>query len=129
MRWAIGLFGLAMAHLVMAQGQVITINTHFRSIDHQPTWLLIARNVQTGEVLPHLFTMNKKEQNMVFDVGQFYRITASNMTFKNKIIKNFCQLESGVIDGKSMFITITGDLQSDPKGYECRVIRYRGVMQ
>ena len=121
------LLGFAMITQAAAQEQVITINTHFRSIDHKPTWLLIVRNLQTGEVIPHLFTMQKKEQSMVFGVGQFYRITASNMTFRNKTTKNFCGLESGVIDGKSLFVTITGDLQLDPKGYQCRVIQYRGV--
>lgn len=40
-------------------GQTLQINTHFNHIYGEPVWLLVLRDVQTGQVLPYIFDLKK----------------------------------------------------------------------
>ena len=110
-------------------GQVLQINTHFRTVYGKPTWLLIVRDVETGLVSPYLFDIHKTDNYWVaFTYGHTYQVTASNLTFGPLAkIKNFCNLESGTLAGQSMTITLTGALAPVKRSYRCHVARYQNM--
>lgn len=107
-------------------GQVIQINTHFKSIIGKPTWLLIVRDVESGQILPYMYEVKNNDNYWIaFTVGRSYRIVASNLTFGPYAkIHNFCNMENGILDGKSMWVTLTGDLSPNPKSFRCHVTKY-----
>ena len=107
-------------------GQVIQINTNFRSIIGKPNWLLIIRNEETGQVFPYIFDITVQDNFwLAFTYGRTYRITASKLTFgPYAIIHNFCNLEDGMLSGKSMIITLTGDLTPATATSHCKVMRF-----
>ncbi len=108
-------------------GQVIQINSNFRSVIGSPTWLLIIRNEDTGQVFPYLFDVKNKDNFwLAFTYGRTYRITASKLTFGTyAVIHDFCHLEEiGILAGKSMIITLKGDLTPSPTTFNCNVIRF-----
>lgn len=121
------LFGIALS--VKAQsslGQTLQINTHFRSIIGKPTWLLIIRDVDSGQVLPYLFDIRHNDNFWVaVTFERSYRVVVSNLKFGPfAVINNFCGLENGILSGKSMYITLTGMLTPDPDSSACHVLKY-----
>lgn len=109
-----------------ALGQTLQINTNFSSIKGNPTWLLIVRDSQTGTVIPYLFDIRNNQNYWVaFTYGRSYQVTASRMQFNaKKTINNFCNLENGVLSGKSMFITLSGKLTTNRDTSKCSVLKY-----
>lgn len=108
-------------------GQTLQINTHFNRIVGKPNWLLMIRNVETGEVLPYVYEVRNEDNFWIaLTFGRSYRIVASNMQWgSNKIIHNFCHLEDGIITNKSYVITLTGKLSPNQNTSECHVIKYK----
>lgn len=110
----------------LEQTQTLQIYTNFKSIIGKPSWLLIIRDVETGLVSPYLFDIRNNDNFWVaFTYGHHYRITASTLQFDGRaVIKNFCRLESGIISGKSMYMTLSGVLTPDPHTFKCNVMKY-----
>ena len=116
-------------HNVQAEpppGQVLQINTDFSSIQGKPSWILIIRDLQNGQVIPYIFDLSSNQNYwLAFTYGRSYRITSSQMKFgENKVINNFCGLESGILSGVSMTIYLHGKLTPNSKTSECHVSRY-----
>lgn len=111
-------------------GQTLQVNTHFKSVIGNPTWLLIIRDVNTGVVLPYLFDIRNNDNFWVaFTSGRSYRITASTLKFGPFAkINNFCCLENGIITDKSFWITLTGELSPNPKSSKCNVTKYLNTL-
>jgi hypothetical protein len=107
-------------------GQSIQINTRFHSVIGNPVWLLILRNADTGVVMPYLYDVRNNDNFWIaFSYGRNYIITASTLKFGPfAVIHNFCHLENGVLSGKSMIITLTGDLTPSPRTSKCRILKY-----
>ena len=108
-------------------GQTIQIYTHFRSIIGKPVWLLIIRDLDHGQVLPYLYEFKSGDNFwLALTHSRNYQITVSSLRFdpRRSKINNFCQLQSGVIRGKSLYITMDGDLRADTSRFNCNVSRY-----
>lgn len=107
-------------------GETLQINTHFRSLTGKPTWLLIVRDVDSGQVSPYLFDIRKNDNFwLAFTFGRAYRVTASTLKFgPYAVIHNFCHLQNGILTGKSMAITLSGDLTPNPEDFNCSVLKY-----
>lgn len=110
-------------------GQTIQINTHFSSFAGKPSWLLIIRNVDSGQVSPYIYDVSREENFwLAFSYGRNYKITVSQMQLNpyGAVINNFCGLVDGrIMKGESMIITLSGDLT--PKriwSIDCHVMRY-----
>jgi len=116
----------AYAENSLEQTQTLQIYTNFKSIIGKPSWLLIIRDVDTGLVSPYLFDIQKNDSFWVaFTYGHNYKITASTVQFEGCAeIKNFCNLENGIISGKSMYMTLAGVLSPDPQTLRCNVLQY-----
>jgi len=109
-------------------GQLLQINTHFKTVYGTPTWLLIVRDVDTGLVTPYQFDIRKEENYWIaFTYGHSYRITASSLSFGHFAkIHNFCKLQNGILDRQSMVIRLTGVLAPVPS-YRCIVNKYKDI--
>jgi hypothetical protein len=123
-------FILSSASYSQSMSQTLQITTRFSSFitkPTKPTWLLIVRDMETGKLLPYIFDINKNDNFWIaFTAGRSYRITASSVTFGPFAkINNFCNLENGIISGKSMIITLTGELSPDPNRLRCNVMKYQ----
>lgn len=107
-------------------GQTLQIYTHFHSIVGKPSWLLIIRDVNTGQVSPYLFDLRHNNNFWVaFTYGHTYRITASTLKFGPYAeINNFCHLEDGILSGKSLYMTLSGNLTPDRQNSRCYVMKY-----
>jgi hypothetical protein len=118
-------------------GQTIQIYTRFRSFVGKPSWLLIIRDLDNDQNVPHLFDISRGDNFwLVFTYGRNYLITVSNLkinTYKSKYndfgkytINDFCHLESHgrIVRGESMYITIDGDLTPDPSSITCHVSKF-----
>ena len=116
-------------------GQTIQIYTRFHSFVGRPSWLLMIRDVDHNENIPYVFDIRRGTHFWVaLTYGRNYLITASNLQFspygrnpyKTKKIRNFCNLESHgrIIRGKSLYITINGDLTPNTNTYTCYVSKY-----
>jgi len=109
-------------------GQTLQIYTHFQSIidKPKPAWTLIIRDASSERVLTYLFDLRQNDNFWVaFTTGHSYIITASTVKWgPYAVIDNFCHLESRVIAGQSMFITLKGNLSPDPNSFQCHVQRY-----
>lgn len=126
---AASLFTLFFSSFAAAQnplGQVIQINTNFKSIAGKPSWLLIIRNEETGQIFPYIFDVKTRDNYwLAFTYGRSYRITASKLTFgPYAVIHNFCKLEDGILSGKSMIISVTGNLTPVSATSNCNVMRF-----
>jgi hypothetical protein len=108
-------------------GQTIQINTHFDSLKGNPTWLLMIRNIQTGEILPYLYEIKNFDNFWIaLSYGRDYRIVASKLQFESsKSIANFCHLEDGVLSGKSYVVRLSGNLKPGGRDYECHTIKFK----
>jgi hypothetical protein len=70
----------------------------------------------------------RKEVNfwVAFTYGHSYRITASNLVFGPYAkIRNFCNLENGILDRQSMTVSLTGELAPVANSFRCQVRKYR----
>lgn len=110
-------------------GETLQVSTHFRSIVGKPTWLLIVREVESGRVLPYVFDIRNNDNFwLAFTSGRSYRVTASSLNFGPYAkIRNFCNLEDGIINGESYLVSLTGDLTPSPTSFRCKVVKYKGV--
>ena len=109
--------------------QTLQIRTHFQQQIGNPTWLVIIRDMQNGRLFPYLFDIRQKDNFWVaFSNSRVYRVTVSQLKFDSfAVTNNFCDLENTVMDGKSIFITLTGILSPDSSKINCHVLRYRDV--
>lgn len=116
-------------------GQVIQIRTRFHAFVGKPSWLLIIRDVDHGQTIPYLYDIITGENFwLALTFSRNYLITVSKLQFSpyrhnpyaTKITNNFCNLESNgrIIRGKSMIITITGELSPNPNTYTCHIMTY-----
>ncbi len=107
--------------------QVIQIHTNFRSIEGKPSWLLILRDVDTGQVLPYLYDIKNNDNYwLAFSLTHKYRVIGSQLKFDAMTtITNFCHLEGGILIRTSMFVTLTGNLTSRSRTSNCHVLRYK----
>lgn len=118
-------------------GQTIQIHTRLHSFIGKPSWTLIIRDLDNGQNLPYLFDLSRGDNHwVVFTYSRNYLITASRMQietfrsrwnrYKNYRMANFCNLESNgrIIRGKSMYITIEGDLSPYANTFTCNVSSY-----
>ncbi|VVC76902.1 hypothetical protein AQUSIP_22290 [Aquicella siphonis] len=118
-------------------GQTIQIYTRFHSFIGKPIWTLIIRDIDHNQNIPYLFDIRKGGNHWVaFTFGRNYLITVSRLQietyrsrynkFKNYRINDFCNLESNgrIIRGRSMYITIDGDLSPYSNTYTCHVSSY-----
>jgi hypothetical protein len=108
-------------------GQTLQISTHLSALVGKPTWLIMLRNVDTGEVLPYLYDVREYDNFWIaLSFGRSYRIEASNMQWgSNIVIRNFCHLEGGVFTNKSFIITLSGKLSPNQNLSHCDVIKYK----
>lgn len=125
---ALGCFITAQADDNNGMGQVLQINTHFKTVYGTPTWLLIVRDVDTGLVTPYQFDIHKEKNYWIaFTYGHSYRITASSLSFGHFAkINNFCKLQNGILSGQSMMIRLTGVLAPVPS-YQCIVSKSKDI--
>jgi hypothetical protein len=116
-----------LAHAENPFGQTIQINTHLNSLQGKPTWLLVLRNVETGQVLPYYYEIKNFDNFWIaLSFGRNYRITASTLQYEaHKTIQNFCQLQDGIISGKSFVVSLTGDLRPHRNNYQCHVLKFK----
>lgn len=107
-------------------GQVVQINTDFSQVLGQPEWVLIIRNIETGEILPYLFEIRENKNFwLAFTSGNNYKIIASTLSFGPYAnLENFCRLEKGIIEGKSMRLIISGILSPDRNKIRCKLNVY-----
>src|SRR5688572_12978243 len=76
--------------------QTVQINTHFRSVLLKPTWLLILRDMESGQILPYIYDVRGNDNFwLAFSMERTYRVTVSNLQFgKYAVIHNFCNLQN-----------------------------------
>jgi hypothetical protein len=109
-------------------GQTFQINTRLNSYVGKPSWLLIIRDVETGQVLPYLYDFNGTENFWVgFTYAHSYQITVSELEFgpPNATIHNFCHLQDGILDHQSFTINLSGDLTPNRRTSFCHVFKYK----
>lgn len=110
-------------------GETLQIYTQFHAVFGKPSWVLILRDVESGQVLPYLFDIRNNENYWVaFSFGHSYQVVASTLTFGTfAVIHNFCQLEDGILLGKSMQIKLKGILSPNPGDTKCYVVKFKGL--
>lgn len=131
-KWFVLLLGISLScwfSWAIAQtplGQTLQINTRFRSIIGKPTWLLIIRDIDTGVVVPYLFDIrNNQDFWVAFTFARDYQVTVSELKFGPfAVIHNLCHLENSILSGKSMILTLTGDLTPSRQTARCHVLKY-----
>jgi hypothetical protein len=109
-------------------GQTFQINTRLNSYVGKPSWLLIIRDVQTGQVLPYLYDFNGTDNFWVgFTYAHTYQVTVSELEFgpPNAKIHNFCHLEDGILDRESFTVSLSGDLTPNRRTSYCHVLKYK----
>ena len=125
-------FFMLFAPFVIAQlppmdGEYLQINTHFRQILSRPTWVLILRDIDSGQVLPYLFDLRQNDNFWVaFSSSQTYQVTLSTLQFDTgDEVHNFCNLQDGYITRQSMTINLSGVLSPDKRTFKCYVMKYQ----
>ena len=110
-------------------GQTLQIYTTLESIMGHPEWVLIIRDANSQRVLPYLFDFHERNNFWVaFTTSRSYIVVESKIVWgPYAVINNFCHLESHIITGRSMRITLKGNLSPDPTGFECSVQRYNDM--
>lgn len=118
-------------------GQTIEIHTQLHSFIGKPAWTLIIRDLDHGQNIPYLFDFTRGNDHwVVFTYSRNFLISASRLQietyrsrynkYKNYRINDFCNIESNgrIIRGRSMYITIEGDLSPYSNTYTCNVSSY-----
>lgn len=112
----------------LLSGDSIQIYTEFRSIVGKPSWLLILRDEETGQVLPYVYDIHNNDNFWIaLAMSHHYRVTASTMSFGPCVIHNFCHLEDGIISWHSMSITLKGSLTPNRYTSHCYIQRYKNL--
>jgi hypothetical protein len=109
-------------------GQTFQINTRLNSFVGKPSWLIIIRDVQSGQVMPYLYDFNSTDNFWLgFTYGHAYQVTVSELEFgpPNATIHNFCHLQDGILDRQSFSVTVTGDLTPNRRTSFCHVFKYK----
>jgi len=109
-----------------AIAQTLQIYTHFKLIEGKPSWLLILRDQESGQVFPYLFDVKQNDNFWVaFSKEHDYKVTASEVKFGPcAVIHNFCHLQDGVLSGKSMYVTLSGVISPNRQTAHCHVTTY-----
>lgn len=125
----LGIFFILPSYAQNVPGQTLQINTRFTKIYGKPTWLLIVRDVDSGKVSPYIYDIRDNDNYWIaFTYGHSYRITASSLSFGPYAkIKNFCNLENGVISGESYWIYLTGEMSPDTHRFQCHVEKHKDM--
>ncbi len=113
--------------IAMAGTPVIQIIANFREITGQPQWTLILRDVDTGKIEPLILDIRNKNSAWTLAApSRNYRITVSHVSFGEAggEIANFCHLQNHLFTGKSMIITLSGQLVHRSTAYRCHVQKY-----
>lgn len=107
----------------------LQINTLFKQVYGKPTWELILRNTETGQVWPYLFDISKRNNSWTaFILARSYRVTVSKLQFGPfGNINNFCGLENLDLSDQSLYLTLTGKLSPVPNTFRCRLMKYRDM--
>ena len=107
-------------------GQTVQINTYLNTIIGKPSWLLIVRDVETGQVIPYQFHFKNTENAWIAPTfARAFRVTVSTLQFgSSTFITNFCGLEDGILSRESLFVSLTGTLSPDPRSVQCHVRKY-----
>lgn len=110
-------------------GPTVQINTNFKSIEGNPTWLLILRDVDTGRVIPYMYNLTNNDAFYIaLAWSHNYRITVSKISWGPcKYIDNFCDLENGVLSGKSVIVRLSGRLTPHRGTATCVVRKYKDL--
>jgi hypothetical protein len=110
-------------------GDSIQIYTEFKSIIGKPSWLLILRDMDSGQVLPYVYDIrNNYNFFIALAMSHHYRVITSTMTFgPYAVIHNFCHMEDGIISWHSMFITLRGSLTPNRNTAHCDIRRYQNL--
>ncbi|MDR3478178.1 MAG: hypothetical protein P4M14_09135 [Gammaproteobacteria bacterium] len=113
----------------LVAGDSIQIYTEFQSVMGKPSWLLILRDMTTGEVLPYVYDIqNNYNFFIALAMSHHYRVTTSTMTFgPYAVIHNFCHLEDGIISWHSLYITLRGSLTPNRNTAHCNIQRYQNL--
>ena len=109
-------------------GQTFQINTRLDSYVGKPAWVIIVKDVATGQVVPYFFPIYEQEQFWVnFTFTNAFRIILSELQFgpPDAIIRNFCHLQDGILDRESLIINLTGRLTPDRRTSNCNVQRFK----
>jgi hypothetical protein len=108
-------------------GQTLQINTHLNSLAGKPVWLLMLRNVETGQVLPYTFPLQNFDNFWIaLTWGHNYQITVSTLQFEgHKSIENFCHLQTGLVKARSFVINVSGDIIPNRQKYHCQVMKFK----
>jgi hypothetical protein len=109
-------------------GQTFQINTRIDSYVGKPTWLIIVKDVVSGQVMPYYFPIYEREQFWVnFTFTNAFRIIVSELQFgpPDAIIRNFCHLQDGILDRESLIINLSGNLTPDRRTSDCHVQRFK----
>lgn len=105
---------------------LLEIHTRLSYVEGEPTWLIEIRDMKSGRVLPYIFDFKEYDNSWIaFSGDRAYRVIASNLKFgPGMTITNFCGIEDGIIEGKSLSITLTGALTPYPPTSRCIVRKF-----
>ena len=122
--WLLLLCLLLLAAPSLPAKSIIQIESRLQKIQNYPSWLILLRNADDGSVIPWLYDFHTPYW-LIFPEGHDYQILASEMRFNGKeVLHNFCDLQDGVLSGKSMQIVLSGSLMPASETLRCHVIHY-----
>lgn len=108
---------------------VLEIKTKLSDIVGQPTWLIIIRDMDTGRLNTFIYDFRLPDNQWIaYSKGRKFRIINSSLKFGPGVtIYNFCNIEDGILDQTSMYITLTGAITPDPYTTRCKVLKYNDI--
>jgi hypothetical protein len=109
-------------------GQTFQINTRLDSYVGKPAWVIIVKDVATGQVVPYFFPIYEQDHFWInFTFTNAFRVILSELQFgpPDVTIKNFCHLQDGILDRESLIISLTGKLTPDRSTSFCSVQRFK----
>lgn len=131
----LGLFSICLMSLTASHaqpilaGETIQIYTEFHSVIGKPSWLLILRDMNTGQVLPYLYDIrNNYNFWLALPMSHNYRVTVSTLTWGPfAVIHNFCHLQDGILSWRSLNVTLKGNLTPDRHDSHCYIQSYKNL--
>jgi len=101
---------------------LIQIEGQLKEIKANPSWFILLRNVDTGSIVPWMLDLQGPFVHWsVFPEGHDYQIIASEMRFNdNTVLHNVCDIEDGIVSGRSLQITLKGQLTPTSDTFDCR---------
>ena len=120
-------------------GATIQLYTQLHSITvNRPAWVLLIRDVDHNQNIPYLFDIQRLDNMwLLFTYGKNYEVVSSILQMNVYVpeinrytlyqIHDFCRLESHgrVIQGESKYITLQGDLTTDPNSVRCHLSTFK----